>query len=77
MLAILATSLLTVSVFALSTLVAAVSAASASITPRAAQLIVGDRSAQTQHFKRRLTLRRVPDDVTNHSPFPGAAFTNW
>jgi uncharacterized membrane protein len=46
-LAILATSLLTVSVFALSTLVAAVSAASASTTPRAAQLIVGDRSAQT------------------------------
>jgi uncharacterized membrane protein len=46
-LAILATSLLTVSVFALSTLVAALSAASASTTPRAAQLIVGDRSAQT------------------------------
>ncbi|WP_127753246.1 DUF2254 domain-containing protein [Devosia sp. 1566] len=44
---ILATSLLTVSVFALSTLVAALSSASASTTPRAAQLIVGDRSAQT------------------------------
>ncbi|MBE0578584.1 DUF2254 domain-containing protein [Devosia sp.] len=46
-LAILATSLLTVSVFALSTLVAALSAASASTTPRAAQLIIGDLSAQT------------------------------
>jgi len=46
-LAILATSLLTVSVFALSTLTAALSSASASTTPRAAQLIVGDRSAQT------------------------------
>ena len=44
---ILATSLLTVSVFALSTLVAALSSASASTTPRAAQLIVEDRSAQT------------------------------
>ncbi len=44
---ILATSLLTVSVFALSTLVGALSSASASTTPRAVALIAGDRSAQT------------------------------
>lgn len=44
---ILATSLLTVSVFALSTLVAALSSASDSSTPRAVPLIVGDRAAQT------------------------------
>lgn len=44
---ILATSLLTVSVFALSTLVSALSAASASTSPRAVPLIVGDRAAQT------------------------------
>lgn len=44
---ILATSLLTVSVFALSTLVSALSSASASTSPRAVPLIVGDRAAQT------------------------------
>jgi uncharacterized membrane protein len=44
---ILATSLLTVSVFALSTLVSALSSASASTSPRAVSLIVGDRAAQT------------------------------
>ncbi|MGB3335827.1 MAG: DUF2254 domain-containing protein [Devosia sp.] len=44
---ILATSLLTVSVFALSTLVSALSSASASTSPRAVPLIVGDRGAQT------------------------------
>lgn len=44
---ILATSLLTVAVFALSTLVAALSSASASTTPRAVSLIVADRAAQT------------------------------
>lgn len=44
---ILATSLLTVSVFALSTLVSALSAASAATSPRAVPLIVGDRAAQT------------------------------
>lgn len=44
---ILATSLLTVSVFALSTLVSALSAASASTSPRAVSLIAGDRAAQT------------------------------
>nr|MBA3446481.1 DUF2254 domain-containing protein [Pseudaminobacter sp.] len=46
-LAILATSLLTVSVFALSTLVAALTSASASSSPRAVSLIVADRAAQT------------------------------
>ena len=44
---ILATSLLTVSVFALSTLVAALSSASAATSPRAMPLIIGDRAAQT------------------------------
>ena len=44
---ILATSLLTVSVFSLSTLVSALSAASAATSPRAIPLIVGDRAAQT------------------------------
>ena len=44
---ILATSLLTVAVFALSTLVAALSAASAATSPRAVPLIIGDRAAQT------------------------------
>lgn len=44
---ILATSLLTVSVFALSTLVSALSSASASTSPRAVSLIAGDRGAQT------------------------------
>ena len=44
---ILASSLLTVSVFALSTIVSALSSASSSTTPRAVPLIVGDRSAQT------------------------------
>lgn len=44
---ILATSLLTVAVFALSTLVAALSAASAATSPRAVSLIIGDRAAQT------------------------------
>lgn len=46
-LTILATSLLTVAVFALSTLVSALSSASASTSPRAVALIVGDRGAQT------------------------------
>lgn len=46
-LTILATSLLTVAVFALSTIVSALSTASSSTTPRAVPLIVGDRSAQT------------------------------
>lgn len=46
-LTILASSLLTVSVFALSTIVAALASASVSTTPRAVPLIVGDRSAQT------------------------------
>jgi uncharacterized membrane protein len=46
-LTVLATSLLTVAVFALSTIVGALSSASASTTPRAVPLIVGDRSAQT------------------------------
>ena len=44
---ILATSLLTVSVFALSTLISALSSASGSTSPRAVPLIVGDRAAQT------------------------------
>ncbi|HEV2517899.1 MAG TPA: DUF2254 domain-containing protein [Devosia sp.] len=44
---ILATSLLTVSVFALSTLVSALSSASAATSPRAVALIIGDRGAQT------------------------------
>lgn len=44
---ILAASLLTVSVFALSTLVSALSSASSSTSPRAVPLIVGDRAAQT------------------------------
>ena len=44
---VLATSLLTVSVFALSTLVSALSAAAAASSPRAVPLIVGDRAAQT------------------------------
>lgn len=43
---ILATSLLTVSVFALSTLVASLSAASAATSPRAVPLIIGDRQCQ-------------------------------
>lgn len=46
-LTILASSLLTVSVFALSTMVSALASASQSTTPRAVPLIVGDRSAQT------------------------------
>ena len=46
-LTILASSLLTVAVFALSTMVSALSSASASTSPRAAALITGDRSAQT------------------------------
>jgi uncharacterized membrane protein len=45
-LAVLATSLLTVSVFALSTIVSALATASSQTTPRAVPLIVGDRSAQ-------------------------------
>ncbi len=44
---ILATSLLTVAVFALSTLVSALSSASAATSPRAVSLIIGDRGAQT------------------------------
>lgn len=44
---ILATSLLTVSVFALSTLISALSSASGSTSPRAVPLIIGDRAAQT------------------------------
>lgn len=46
-LTILASSMLTVAVFALSTMVSALSSASDSTTPRAVPLIVGDRSAQT------------------------------
>lgn len=46
-LTILATSLLAVAVFALSSLVSALSSASASTSPRAVALIVGDRGAQT------------------------------
>jgi uncharacterized membrane protein len=46
-LTILASSMLTVAVFALSTIVSALSTASSSATPRAVPLIVGDRSAQT------------------------------
>ncbi|MHA6298136.1 DUF2254 domain-containing protein [Devosia sp. CAU 1758] len=46
-LTVLASSLLTVAVFSLSTIVSALSSASASTTPRAVPLIVGDRSAQT------------------------------
>jgi uncharacterized membrane protein len=44
---ILATSLLTVTVFALSTLVSALSSASSATSPRAMTLIIGDRGAQT------------------------------
>ncbi len=44
---ILATSLLTVSVFALSTLVSALSSAAAATSPRAVPLLIGDRAAQT------------------------------
>jgi len=44
---IMATSLLTVTVFALSTLVGAISAASSATSPRAVPLIVADRAAQT------------------------------
>lgn len=46
-LTVLATSLLTVAVFALSTIVGALASASSQTTPRAVPLIVGDRSAQT------------------------------
>ena len=46
-LTILASSLLTVAVFALSTMVAALSSASSSTSPRAVALITADRSAQT------------------------------
>lgn len=46
-LTVLATSLLTVAVFALSTIVSALASASSQTTPRAVPLIVGDRSAQT------------------------------
>ena len=46
-LTILASSMLTVAVFALSTMVSALSSASDSTTPRAVPLIVGDRRAQT------------------------------
>ena len=46
-LTILATSLLTVAVFALSTVVSALASASESTSARAVPLIVGDRSAQT------------------------------
>ncbi|QYO77934.1 DUF2254 domain-containing protein [Devosia salina] len=46
-LTVLASSLLTVAVFALSTIVSALSSASSQTTPRAVPLIVGDRSAQT------------------------------
>ena len=46
-LTVLASSLLTVAVFALSTIVSALSSASQQTTPRAVPLIVGDRSAQT------------------------------
>ena len=44
---ILASSLLTVAVFALSTVVGALSSASSSTTPRAVPLITGDRAAQS------------------------------
>lgn len=44
---VMASSLLTVAVFALSTLVAALSSASSTTTPRAVPLIIGDRAAQT------------------------------
>lgn len=46
-LTVLASSLLTVAVFALSTIVSALASASSSTTPRVVPLIVGDRSAQT------------------------------
>ncbi|UYN99690.1 MAG: DUF2254 domain-containing protein [Devosia sp.] len=46
-LTVLASSLLTVAVFALSTIVSALASASSSTSPRAVPLIVGDRSAQT------------------------------
>jgi uncharacterized membrane protein len=46
-LSVLATSLLTVAVFALSTIVSALATASSQTSPRAVPLIVGDRSAQT------------------------------
>jgi len=46
-LTILASSLLTVAVFALSTMVAALASASSSTSPRAVALITSDRSAQT------------------------------
>lgn len=46
-LTVLATSLLTVAVFALSTIVSALASASSQTTPRAVPLIIGDRSAQT------------------------------
>jgi len=46
-LTILASSLLTVAVFALSTMVAALSSASSATSPRAVALITADRSAQT------------------------------
>ncbi len=44
---VLASSLLTVAVFALSSMVAALSSASQATTPRAVPLIIGDRQAQT------------------------------
>lgn len=46
-LTVLASSLLTVAVFALSTIVSTLASASSATTPRAVPLIVGDRSAQT------------------------------
>jgi len=46
-LTILASSLLTVAVFALSTMVSAIAGASQTTTPRAVPLIIADRSAQT------------------------------
>lgn len=46
-LTVLASSLLTVAVFALSTIVSALASASSQTSPRAVPLIVGDRSAQT------------------------------
>ncbi|WP_338722947.1 DUF2254 domain-containing protein [Devosia sp. XK-2] len=46
-LTVLASSLLTVAVFALSTIVSALSSASSQTSPRAVPLIVGDRRAQT------------------------------
>jgi len=46
-LTVLASSMLTVAVFALSTIVSALASASSQTTPRAVPLIVGDRSAQT------------------------------